>query len=103
MWQLKMRSLFFSRFISVYFDSSSNRVKGLIPAVWAASPSDPQFLLPCGSSVISIRKVPLDKESNKLETSLSVFSSARMSLKRTESKEIETLMKGVALNHLPSA
>lgn len=64
-------SLFFSYFISVYFDSYSNRVKGLITAVWVASSSSPQFLLPSGFSVISIRKVPPDKCSNKLEISFS--------------------------------
>lgn len=64
-------SLFFSYFISVYFDSYSNRVKGLITAVWVASSSNPQFLLPSGFSVISIRKVPPDKCSNKLEISFS--------------------------------
>ena len=30
-------SLFFSYFVSVYFVSCSNRVKGLITAVWVAS------------------------------------------------------------------
>lgn len=64
-------SLFFSYFISVYFDSYSNGVKGLITDVWASSSSSPQFLLPSGVSVISIRKVPLDKCSNKLEISFS--------------------------------
>lgn len=96
-------SLFFSYFISVYFDSCSNRVKGLITAVWLASSSNPQFLLASEFSVISIRKVPPDKCSNKLEISFSAFSPARMSLKKLESEKIEIIIKGVTLNHLPSA
>ena len=35
--EVKNKNSFFSYFISVYFDSCSNRVKGLITAVWVAS------------------------------------------------------------------
>lgn len=89
--------------MSVYFDSCSNRVNVLITAVWVASSSSPQFLPPSGFSVISIRKVPPEKYSNKLVISFSAFSSTKMILKKLESEKIEIIMKRVALNHLPSA